>query len=890
MVDFRIDVVVDPRQAKRGTQQVDRALDKTEKEALDLRKALIDALSARDRGVTRALQGIEATLERTEQQARITQTFIGQIGRDVNAAGVRRVNDELEDTKRKATELGPLLRRAFAGLSIGLAARQFIRFSDQLTNVRNRLRLVTEGEVDLIDTQNELLRVANETRTSFEATSTIFGRLAVSAKELGVTNRQLIDFTQSLNQAIVLSGAASEEARAGLIQLSQGLASGALRGDELRSVLEQLPAVADVIAKGLGVTRGELRLLGQEGKITADIVLDAFKEARGELNERFATTIPTIGQSFTVLGNKVIEAVGAFNDATGVAEGLSRGLLFLSENITAVTIAVGGLSTALIVRFAARAVPAAIAGVAKLNATLILTGPAIAAAAGGLFLLGRSIQRYNDDLREIGTTLRNLEEDAKFISGTASQLTAAQREINSINRAIAAQADRGEQASQAQLDRIEQLQNAIAEARVEIRGQRDDTLAAAAATEQAKIAEQEQADALERQAQILDDLRNPNREFLQFQSDLQALLDQNKISLAEFNALLEASGGAPDAGTATAPEAQQEVANPFEDQLRAIRESNEALAIRAERSGIEEEALLIELGLRRQGIELTREQQDALAGALIEEQNLTEELQRQRDVEREVAEAQRAQAQADARAAQRTERLRNQVDILGQLAEQERELLALRAQELELVPQIDAALENLRLRQLDAANDIASGFERAFIRIGQEAANLAAVGESVVTTFADRATDALVEFARTGQFSFKEFASAVLDDLIRIIARLLIVQAIQSATGLGGAAASVAGSAASNAGRARGGTAQPGQAPFMVGEDGPELFVPNQTGAVIPNAATAGAGQRPQVNVQVVMVEDPDAVPKAIAAGKADEAIVVRAGENRERFQQAIGG
>lgn len=890
MVDFRIDVVVDPKQAKSGTRQVDRALNKTEKEALDLRKALVDALSSRDAGATRSLQSIESILERTEQQALITDARISQIGKDINTANLQRANDKLKESESTAQRLGPLLKRVFAGVSVGLAVRQFVLFSDQLTNVQNRLRLVTSSTAELTQTQSDLLQIANETRSSFEATATIFNRLAVSAKDLGVTNRQLLDFTKSLNQAITLSGAASEEARAGLIQLSQGLASGALRGDELRSVLEQLPAVADVIAKSLGVTRGELRELGAEGKITADIVLEAFKEARGELNERFATTIPTIGQSFAVLQNKVIESVGAFNAATGAAEGLSTFVLLLANNIETLTIATGALSTVFLGRFAARAIPAAIAGVTSLNTAVLLTAPAIAAAAGALVFLGSRIQRYNSDLEAIGETLRGLEEDAKFISGTASQLTAAQREINNINRAIAEQQRRGGEASASQIARLQQLREGIDAARESIREQRNEVIDQAKAAEDAKVAQEAQAKSLERQAEILDELRNPNREFLQFQADLDALLTANKINLDEYNRLL-AEAAPPDlsAGPAETPTSASAESNPFEEQLRSIREGNEELAIRAERFGLEEEALLIELDLRRQGIELTREQQDALAGALIEQQNLSAELGKQAQKEREIAEAKRDQERVERQEARRVERLERQVDVLGQIEEQQRRLNQLKLEEAELIPQIDVALENLRLRQLEAATDIAAGFERAFIRIGQEAADLAAVGESVVTTFADRATDALVEFARTGQFSFKEFASAVLDDLIRIIARLLIVQAIQSATGLGGAGAQLAGSAAQNAGRSGGGTVQPGQAPMPVGENGPELFVPGRTGTIVPNAVDAPVA-RPQVNVQVVMVEDPEAVPKAIASGAADEAIVVRAGENRERFQQAIGG
>lgn len=184
------------------------------------------------------------------------------------------------------------------------------KLADDFANLENRLRSTgLEGAgLDLV--MQKLEDSANNTRSSLQGTVELYSRLAVSSKELGVSQNDLIGFTTSLNQAILLSGANANEAQAGLIQLSQGMASGTLRGDELRSVLEQLPAVADVIAKSLGVTRGELRALGTDGKITAQTILKAFKEAGPELGERFAGQVTTGSQALGVLHNKAMEIAG----------------------------------------------------------------------------------------------------------------------------------------------------------------------------------------------------------------------------------------------------------------------------------------------------------------------------------------------------------------------------------------------------------------------------------------------------------------------------------------------------------------------------------------------------------------------------------------------------
>jgi tape measure domain-containing protein len=239
------------------------------------------------------------------------------------------------------------MRRALTGLGAGLVGREFIRLSDSFTNVQNRLKLVTDGTAELTAVQEELFRVSQETRTSFEANATLFNRLALSSKDLGISLDDVVQITQSLNQAVILSGAATTEASAGLIQLSQGLASNRLSGDELRSVLEQLPVVADVIAKQLGVTRGELKFFGEAGKISADIVIEAFKNAREELAVRFGETVPTVAQSFVILRNAAIRFVGNLNNSTGVVTNLSRLIIGLAGNFDTLAKSIGVVAAAL---------------------------------------------------------------------------------------------------------------------------------------------------------------------------------------------------------------------------------------------------------------------------------------------------------------------------------------------------------------------------------------------------------------------------------------------------------------------------------------------------------------------------------------------------------------
>lgn len=200
-----------------------------------------------------------------------------------------------------------------------------LKQTDEYQRLENRIRSTGLAGEDLARVQKSLMEAANSTRSSYAGTVELYSRLAISSKDLGTNEKELLSFTKSLNQAIQLSGASSQEAENGLIQLSQGMASGTLRGDELRSVLEQLPAVADVISEHLGVSRGQLRKMGEDGKITAKVIMESFAGARQELSDRFAAQIPTAGQAAMVFKNQILELAG--EKGKGALGQLSAGIM-----------------------------------------------------------------------------------------------------------------------------------------------------------------------------------------------------------------------------------------------------------------------------------------------------------------------------------------------------------------------------------------------------------------------------------------------------------------------------------------------------------------------------------------------------------------------------------
>jgi tape measure domain-containing protein len=237
--------------------------------------------------------------------------------------GGRQVEAALSRIEQRARSVTRLLAGVFAVHQVLRATQAIVQTADAYTQLQNRLRVVTTSAAQLNVVQEQLFELSQRTRTEFAANVEMYSRLSLATKDLGTSAAELLRFQETLNKAIILSGTSAQEARSGIFQLSQAMAKGRLDGDELRSVLENIPVVADVIAKGLGVTRGELRRLGEQGKITGDAILKSFSEARTEIGARFGSAVPTVGQAFVVLGNSIVNFIGRIDTALGTSKYLS---------------------------------------------------------------------------------------------------------------------------------------------------------------------------------------------------------------------------------------------------------------------------------------------------------------------------------------------------------------------------------------------------------------------------------------------------------------------------------------------------------------------------------------------------------------------------------------
>ena len=236
--------------------------------------------------------------------------------------------DRLTSTGEKSIGM---VNRLAGALGVAFGVREIIEASEAYTTINNRLSLVTDSSEELAAAQQDVFNIAQKTRSPLKETAEVYQRLATNADALGMSLAEVGDTTETINKLMVISGTSGASAAAALTQLGQAFASGTLRGEELNSVMEQAPALAKAIADGMGVTVGQLRAMGQEGKITAETVVQALKDQGAAVDEQFGKMAPTIGQAMAQAGNSFINYIGKVNEATGASGGLASAIVGISN-------------------------------------------------------------------------------------------------------------------------------------------------------------------------------------------------------------------------------------------------------------------------------------------------------------------------------------------------------------------------------------------------------------------------------------------------------------------------------------------------------------------------------------------------------------------------------
>ena len=235
----------------------------------------------------------------------------------------------------------------FSVASVGLGTLK--NYADGYTEVKNKLALVESASFSSQRGLQSLFDISLKTNQSLEATSSIYQRFAQNAQALGINQARVASLTETVSKAVAISGASAASAQAALMQFGQSLASGVFRGQEFNSVMEQTPGLAQAMAKGLGVSIGELRNMANAGKLTTDVIIPALERVKGSVDEKFNTRVVTIGMAFENLRTSTTKWIGELDQATGTSQGFATVISGMADHLTVATSALGGFAAVLII-------------------------------------------------------------------------------------------------------------------------------------------------------------------------------------------------------------------------------------------------------------------------------------------------------------------------------------------------------------------------------------------------------------------------------------------------------------------------------------------------------------------------------------------------------------
>lgn len=373
----------------------------------------------------------------TAQASRDAAIAAGQQGRAFQASAAQQVQ-AAGSVQAGFKGIGDQLRtiQALAGAALGgqlLSGTigDVTRTADAYENLAARIRLVS-GEGAAFDAAFQgVFDVATRTSSALESTGTLFARIAQAGKDIGVSNQQALALTETINQAVQVSGASAASSDAALTQLIQGLQSGVLRGEEFNSVMEQAPRLATALADGLDVPIGQLRRLAETGQLTSTTVIQALRSQSEAVAKEFGALPATVGRAITNLSTEWTRFIGITNGSTGATTVIADGINLLAgnlDNVAAVASRAGAVLVAALAVQGAQALRtfviegrAATVTATALSASLntIPKVISITVAAAGFeigFQIGEMLRENSVLARQLGVAI------AGFMQATVSDL------------------------------------------------------------------------------------------------------------------------------------------------------------------------------------------------------------------------------------------------------------------------------------------------------------------------------------------------------------------------------------------------------------------------------------------------------------------------------------
>lgn len=275
--------------------------------------------------------------EQLNQQFRLVEDTIQQMEQRQNG-----FNNSVREGHGAASELMEKIGYVVAAYASFQGIKQALGLSDTLTQTTARLNMMNDGLQTTEELQNMIFLAAERSRGSYQATADAVSKIGIMARDAFSSNAELIAFTEQLNKQFTIAGTSTQGIDAAMLQLTQAMGSGVLRGEELNSVFEQAPTIIQTIADYLDVPIGKIREMAQDGQLTAGVIKSALLSAADETNAKFEEMPKTFGQIAISMKN---QALMAFQPVLNRLNEIANSPAFqtLVSNVTSAMVIVAGV-------------------------------------------------------------------------------------------------------------------------------------------------------------------------------------------------------------------------------------------------------------------------------------------------------------------------------------------------------------------------------------------------------------------------------------------------------------------------------------------------------------------------------------------------------------------
>lgn len=305
-------------------------------------------------GMTSKLNRIFQAVSRTNRALETTDALSDQVNpganfdRAASAAGrasgqVDNFNNrqrQSEEGARKVASAWGLVKKAIGSALAAIGVQKVIELADSMTSTRARLDIMNDGLQTTDELQSMIMKSANRSRAAYQTTADAVSKMGIMAKDAFSNNDELIKFTELINKQFTIAGTSAAGIDAAMLQLTQAMSSGVLRGEELNSVFEQAPTIIQTIADYLDVPIGKIRDMADDGQITSTIVKNAMLASADEINAKFEAMPMTFAQVWTIAKNIALEAF------TPVIQAIGSGAQWIYDNWSTIAPIFWGLASA----------------------------------------------------------------------------------------------------------------------------------------------------------------------------------------------------------------------------------------------------------------------------------------------------------------------------------------------------------------------------------------------------------------------------------------------------------------------------------------------------------------------------------------------------------------